>query len=460
MKERTLPEGTKIPPHDLRIEETILGQLMIEVNKNTINAISIINEDDFYKESHKLIYRTISLLYKRDNVCNFIIVCHELMKIQALEIVGGSYIISTLSSNVSSTLNVIYHARILKQLSIARKLIAISYNVQTSVYEMKDVKEIIDTLNKDINNIYKDVDKEDSIVLASKVSDELMKDLLNDNFVLNKKNTGFKILDKIIGITLNKILLVAGPAKHGKSKFISMIMMNILEKYSDVSIFWITLEDSAKDIIAGYIASKILITPKDIIERTYSKDCNSIIKPHIEKFKTFDIEFQEKSAKVSQFGIKFIEFCKMRKGRFNILIIDNMLSLSDKDDFKGNDNGMYDYIMLQLLNIKQRTNALIIPIHHYRDAQQAEGKIESAYRPRLIDMKGTEAFRRVPNQVLLLNNPGKYKDLVIEYKGHKDLLKSIFICDTGANRNASDDDDSALIRFFHTLEFNIFEEIN
>jgi KaiC/GvpD/RAD55 family RecA-like ATPase len=226
-----------------------------------------------------------------------------------------------------------------------------------------------------------------------------------------------------------------------------------------VSIFWVTLEDSAKDILNHYLSYKLFIKAKDIRYKRFNGNAFEKIKEHVDRFKTFDVDFVEQAGKINNIRNAFRNFCMYRKNRFNIIIIDNLLSLDDRDEFKNNDNSMYDYMMSEVLKLRQQTGALVIPIHHYKDSQQYRDKKENGYRPILSDMKGTEGFRRIPNQVLLLNKPGLYDDLATEYTDRADVFHKMFICDTGKNREDESRDEVALIHLFANLNCNWFAEI-
>ncbi|HPS62903.1 MAG TPA: hypothetical protein PLK82_07570 [Bacteroidales bacterium] len=144
----------------------------------------------------------------------------------------------------------------------------------------------------------------------------------------------------------------------------------------------------------------------------------------------------------------------------NILVVDNIISLDDADDFKHDMNTFIDNVMRNLLKCRQKTYGLIIAVHHFNDAEQNKENLKSGYRPVIKDMKGTEAFRRVTNQVLLINSFNIYKDLMNEYSGDEyKILNYLFIVDTVKNREDKISDSDSLIHFFTELAYNQFLEI-
>ena len=51
----------KVPPHSIEAEQSILGGLMLDNSKWDVVGDRVI-EDDFYRQTHKLIFRVIAKL--------------------------------------------------------------------------------------------------------------------------------------------------------------------------------------------------------------------------------------------------------------------------------------------------------------------------------------------------------------------------------------------------------------
>lgn len=453
----------KVPPQAIEAERAVLGALLIDnVFNDCQYVLSILKPIDFYTEIHQKIYNIILELKNEDEdaVTDIIVISDILHKKGLLDSIGGAVYLMTLTSTIDSPNKIITHARIIKEKSLYRQLIELSSNIENMCYDSKDLYDIIYESEKKITEISDFIDIKKSKVNIAEISKGFIKAIDADKAFKKIWNTGWKKFDKYVGISEDKIMLLAGAAKEGKSKWVSSLMFKLLDQHNDISIFWITLEDSARDILINYFSYNLYIKGEDIKTGFYDKELiNPKLKELSEKFGKYDIEFIEENCKILELKSKFVKFCKQRRNRLNILIIDNILSLADREDFKGNDNGMYDFIMAETLSIRQSTKGLIIPIHHYKDAQGTSDKLPLGYRPILSDMKGTEAFKRTPNQVLLSNNPGKHKDLVLEYPEKKDILPYIWILDVGANRSNVNDDYNALIHFIHSLDYNVFQEI-
>ncbi len=458
----------KAPPQSLEIETAILGTILqFSTEQYCKKVMMSLIPEHMYDNKHQLLVEAILHLQAKDSPIDILTVTEQCRFSGSLEKVGGPYYITTLTNSVSSATNIDYHFKILYQYFVRRKIIECSQLIMASAFE--DTKDMFDLLDQYIEQL-------ESVKISKTFKSNRKAVTVAEEFILEvcnqatakenpmrwvaKHDTGHPRFDQTVTISRDKIILLAGGAKHGKSKLVSHFMFELLERHKDVAIFWVSLEDSEKDILRCYLSSKVLIKPKWIREQQFPTTLKPLLKEWTEVFKTFDIEFRDQT--ISSFDIvnQFSQFCAEREGKFPILVVDNVMSLKDREKYQHDLNGMYDYVMHNMLICRQKTHGLIWVLHHYNDAQQDEKGLAKGYRPRLQDIKGTEAFRRVPNQVLMINNPGKYKDLMNQYQGdRKDLLKYLFIIDAGANREDNDSDDVALIHYFCTLDFTLFKEI-
>ena len=54
----------RVPPQSIEAEQSVLGAMMIE-KEAIIKVTEMLNPEDFYRESHRLIFRAILALYNR-----------------------------------------------------------------------------------------------------------------------------------------------------------------------------------------------------------------------------------------------------------------------------------------------------------------------------------------------------------------------------------------------------------
>jgi len=452
----------KVPPQAVEYEEKLIAGILYDSDILS-KIVTILKPENFYKEDYKLIYTEILEMFSKDIPINEIIVSKR-MKDKGIEDIPMSVNARMISFN-----EIEYYALIIYQKYLQREIIRISSEyTKKSFDESEDVFQILKSMEKEINDLWTPINnmkKKTSIdvarIISSSINDESEEDSQKLDSYSRVLYTGMERFDQKVETVPNKIVLVSGAAGDGKTKFVSYWMYQILKRYHDiVSVKWISLEDSAEDIATNFFSANSIMTIKQIKRKKYNPHQKKYILQMIDTFKKFDISYDEQSKYLDDHIKDFLSFIQKRPQRFNILIIDNILSLRDRDSYGINLNAMYDYSMNKILEAKQKTGALIIVVHHYNDAQQAKMNLKTAYRPTLTDIKGTEAFRRVPNQVLMINYPGKRKDLLDEYYGEKkEILKNMFIIDPGKIRDDDNTDDSSLLYLYADLGYCIFYEI-
>ena len=108
-------EYGKMPPNDVPLEEAVLGALMLE--SNAFGSVSdFLKPDCFYKMSNRLIYTAIANLASKQEPIDLMTVTEQLRKEGTLEDAGGNFYVAQLTSKVSSSANVVWHATVPRNL--------------------------------------------------------------------------------------------------------------------------------------------------------------------------------------------------------------------------------------------------------------------------------------------------------------------------------------------------------
>ncbi len=270
--------------------------------------------------------------------------------------------------------------------------------------------------------------------------------------------TGIKEIDKKFPIVNDNIILVGGPAKHGKSRFIMFLIKKLFENYPDTfALKWYSFEENADEVVRKFIAYDTLLSDEEITgrKRKLTADDTSRIVKSAKSFKKLNIKVEDNPRSIQQIQAEFGIFVKKNKG-VPILVIDNLLLITN-DEYNRD-----DIIMNTINHIKQRTGALIFLVHHFNDDQQDKSRESEAFRPTLKDLKGREAYRRVPKVILLINYPYKYPKINNKYKNKKDILEHMFIVDVAAIRYMGEQNvegsgtEKNLIYFYCDLGVNHF----
>lgn len=249
---------SKLQPQARDLEEAVLGALMLE--KTALEKVmGFLKKEAFYVDAHQAIFEAISELSNDSNPVDILTVTEQLRKNGKLEEVGGAYYITQLSNRVASAANIEYHAHIVIQKHIQRKLIAIAGEIGEKAFEeTSDAFELLDESEKKLFEI-----KNESMTKSyDDVRDLLheaisqIENLKSDTEGLTGVPTGFTALDRITaGWQRSDLIILAARPGMGKTALtLSMARNAAVLAQKSVAIF--SLEMSSLQLTKRLISAE------------------------------------------------------------------------------------------------------------------------------------------------------------------------------------------------------------
>jgi replicative DNA helicase len=254
-----MPDGPgRIPPQALAAEESVLGGILLD-NTGIDRVTGILTTDDFYRESHRSIFRAMRSLADRSEPVDLITLGEELKARDELTRVGGLTYLAQLAERVPTAANIVHHASIVREKAILRNLIGTATSIATRSYEQGDsVKELLDRAEQEIFAISDQEVKPSFVSLGQLVMPTLETiDLLHKRKeVVTGVPTGFTDLDKMTaGLQPSDLVIVAGRPSMGKTAFCLNIAQHAaLHGKGGVAIF--SLEMSKEQLAMRMLCSE------------------------------------------------------------------------------------------------------------------------------------------------------------------------------------------------------------
>lgn len=115
-------EFERLPPHDIRAEQSVLGGMLLSANA-IADVAEILHVPDFYRPAHQLIYTAILEVYGRGEPADAVTVVGELIKTGEINRVGGAPYLHTLIAQVPTAANAGYYARTVRECAVLRRLV-------------------------------------------------------------------------------------------------------------------------------------------------------------------------------------------------------------------------------------------------------------------------------------------------------------------------------------------------
>ncbi|MGM0706614.1 MAG: DnaB-like helicase C-terminal domain-containing protein, partial [Bacteroidota bacterium] len=209
----------RVPPQAVDVEKSVLGAMMLE-REAIPKAIQVISADAFYSSKHEKIYTAMLNLFERGNPVDLVTLTNELKRNGNLEDVGGGYYLSELTTEVASAANVEYHARIIAEKSLLRKMIETMTTVVGQAYEPgADAFELLDEAESKIFQV-----SDNQLRKAASPINEVVKDTLEQLESIHGQEggitgvpSGFRKLDDLTsGWQPSDLIIIAARPSMGK----------------------------------------------------------------------------------------------------------------------------------------------------------------------------------------------------------------------------------------------------
>jgi len=252
-------ENTKLPPHSVDSEQSVLGGLLLH-NQAWDRVVDILNTNDFYQASHRIIYDAIVTLLEHDKPADILTVKEQVIKTHSEESIGGFVYLAQIADNTPSVSNIEAYAKHVRELSVYRQLITIGREIADTAFQPKniEVNELLDLSEKKIFEIAEQVIRNKQDVTNIK---DIIKDVVNSVHEMQEKKglkgteTGFSQLDKLTsGLQNGDLVIIAGRPSMGKTA----LSMNIVEHvaiHNSIPVAVFSLEMPTEQLVLRMISS-------------------------------------------------------------------------------------------------------------------------------------------------------------------------------------------------------------
>ncbi|MBX4267022.1 replicative DNA helicase [Clostridium estertheticum] len=245
-------------PYNLEAEQSVIGSMLID--KTAISrVVEVLKGDDFYRDSHKVIFNAIYELYQKDTPIDMITLLEHLRSAEKLEASGGITYISEISNSIPSTANLSSYIKIVEDKSTLRKLIKSSTEIIENCYNKQDdVEAVMDLAEQKVFNISQKKNAGD----FEPMNTVLERGFLEIERIFNNKgettgiSSGFPELDdKTAGFQKGDMILIAARPSMGKTTFaLNLAEYAALRQGKSVAVF--SLEMSKEQLSYKLLCSE------------------------------------------------------------------------------------------------------------------------------------------------------------------------------------------------------------
>lgn len=212
---------TRIPPQAIEAEQSVLGAVLLDEGALD-SSLEILSAEDFYRESHRIIFRSMVELSERQIAIDAVTLTEWLRsKNGDYEQMGGSGYIAELATIVPTASNVEHYARLVRDKARMRGLINLASELVSAGYENPvDAHDFIDQAEKRIFEIADDRYHKSFYPIAELVRAAIktFERRMEHQEVVTGVPTGFIDLDRnTAGLQPSDLIVVAGRPGLGKT---------------------------------------------------------------------------------------------------------------------------------------------------------------------------------------------------------------------------------------------------
>jgi replicative DNA helicase len=255
-KEQELLE--KVPPHSLEAEESLLGALLIDKDA-IIKVADNLTAEDFYRDSHKIIFEAMRELYANQEPIDIITISNRLEDKKKLTTVGGRSYLAKLSNTVATSGNIVYYSNIIQKKATLRRLQQAAAEISNiSFNEEREIDEILDETEKKVFGVSRKYLKNAFMPIDNLLTDafERIDDLHKQSGKLRGLPTGFPDLDHLLaGLQKSDLIILAARPSVGKTSFaLDIARQAAIKSKEGVGIF--SLEMSKEQLVDRMLCSQ------------------------------------------------------------------------------------------------------------------------------------------------------------------------------------------------------------
>lgn len=241
----------RVLPHSIEAEQSVIGAMLMD--KDAIIAASeIITGKDFYQVSYGVVFESMVELFNEGKPVDVITLQERLKEKDVPEEIYGMEFLRDLMMSVSTSASVRYHAQIVYEKAMLRKLIKVNEEIANTCYSgSESMEEILETTEKKIFELLQNRNAGDYVPIKEIVLNALdrIDKASKSKGTVTGIPTGFLDLDyKLSGLQASDLILVAARPSMGKTAFVLNIAQHVAFKGKrDVAIF--SLEMSKEQLV-------------------------------------------------------------------------------------------------------------------------------------------------------------------------------------------------------------------
>jgi replicative DNA helicase len=255
------PYKDRRPPYSEDAEQAVIAAMLMDADA-IMRAAEYVDDTMFYREGHRRIFRAMVALTERGEIVDPLTLADELGRRGELEASGGKAYIGFLVDAVPTAANVEYHAKIVREKALLRRLIEVSTAIVSEAFEGRTTA--ADLLDEAESKIFQ-VSQAQGNQGFTRIKEllwpamERIEAVSRDGRSVTGVPSGFRDLDELTsGFQPSDLVIVAARPSMGKTAFTLNIAQHAAIEHN-VGVAFFSLEMSKDSLVQRMLTSEARI---------------------------------------------------------------------------------------------------------------------------------------------------------------------------------------------------------
>jgi replicative DNA helicase len=253
------PRYDREPPYSLEAEVSVLAGVLIDP-ESMVRIEDVVDDSMFFREGHRVIFRAMRHLHDKRVAIDVVTLGDHLRGTGELDRIGGMEYLAELLDAVPTAANIQYHARLVREKALLRRLVDASTRIIQDVYEpgARSVDEIVDGAETRIFQVAESHDRGGFVWIKDLLWEafENIEKLQKSGGGLTGVASGFPRLDRMTtGFQKGDLVIVAARPSMGKTSWVLNVAQNAaIDHKVPVALF--SLEMSKEQLVQRLLCAE------------------------------------------------------------------------------------------------------------------------------------------------------------------------------------------------------------
>ena len=437
----------RLPPSNLDAERAVLGACILDRDA-LVDVTEFLDDDDFYDLNYRDVFIVIVEMVKNSQPVDMLTLSEELQRRGLLEKLGGQAFLASIVDSVPTAANAEYHARIVREKAIHRRLISAGNAIVRMGYdESKDLNEILE----DAERMIFEVSRQRNESSFKRVGDVMKETFEKLEEAFNSENngitgitSGFSGIDRLTsGLQRGALNIIAARPSMGKTALALNIARNVAVK-AGLPVLIFSLEMGAAQLVLRLLGAESRMNLQDLINGTFAQGDWKTLTEAASTLTKAQIYIDDSSILTTiELKARSRRF-KAKHGELGLIVVDYLQLMSASRSLDNKQNEVAEISR----GLKAIARELEVPVIALSQLSRAvESRNEKT--PQLSDLRDSGAIEQDADLVGLLYRDSYYAK---DPEAQKDNTASL---DIAKNRNGPTDK----VRLVFLREYTRFEDM-